>query len=140
MSMILDAVSRSAAYQNGLMLRASMSMAWAFMALRRVWTSSMRSQGCGLTPMTALASRTPTCACMSMTRARVPLTVVRRRATGPGAALVIVSSVSTAHILEPRRAEPANVSVNGIHREDGLVVRAARPYTAVRYELRMMRG
>src|SRR5687767_7027667 len=82
--------SGSAAYQKGLMLRASMSMAWAFMALRRVWTSSIRSHGCGLTPMTALASRTPTWACMSMTRAFLPLTVARRRATGPGVALVMV--------------------------------------------------
>src|SRR5450432_4481917 len=78
--MILLAVSRSALYQNGLMLSASTSMPCASITWMRSWMDDRPSSGgFGFTPISAIASGMAQWQCTSTVFTRRPFTTTSRR-------------------------------------------------------------
>ena len=109
------AVSRSASYQLGLMLRTATSMPWASMTVRRsasVWPSSTS----GASPPAVAAGRrnnalafgTAQCACMSTVLIRRPFTVTRRR-TAPDPRGGCAAAASRP---QPTKTRPAAVATS----------------------------
>src|SRR5438105_1617572 len=96
------ATSRSASYQYGLMLSASMSMPCASIALMRSETRDCRrSSASTCRPISAMASGNAQCACTSTVFTRLPFTTTSRRRVwvAPDPPLIGVHETKTAFIV-----------------------------------------
>src|SRR5580700_2862852 len=98
-AMILAAVSRSALYQNGLMLSASTSMpCWSITWMRSCSGDKCSSDGFGFTPISAIASGITQWQCTSTVFTRRPFTTVSRR------------RICACAGLAPMRLQPTNAT------------------------------
>src|SRR5580700_6543990 len=102
-AMILAAVSRSALYQNGLILSASTSMpCWSITWTRSCSGDKCSSDGFGFTPISAIASGITQWQCTSTVFTRRPFTTVSRRRACAGCCARAP--------LAPMRLQPTNAS------------------------------